>query len=460
MGNLKILALLFFTISLSSFALAKNIIYFIGDGLGTSQRQISEYYKQEILNNPEKLAMNSFPIAGITTTHSLNSFITDSAAAGTALATGYKTNNGVISQTPDGKKLKTLLELAQEKNMKTGLITSTRITHATPAVFASHNSSRKNEDQIAENYINSSVDLFLGGGYSYFVPKTGNLKSRRKDEKNLISEFNAKGYKTFIGEKSSQEFLTYKFTGKEKIFAAFTDSHLPYEIDRVKENSTPSLAELTEKGIAHLSTNNENGFFLMVEGGRIDHASHAQDVVGTINDTLVFDLAIKKALDFYKENPEDTLIVIASDHETGGMGLGFSNDYFLTLSALKDINTSVEDILQKKYNGNNEEYFAYLEKEVGLKNLTPKEKIRIEKAMKIEKEKIEEEFLTYGNYAPTSIAVAHIISERAGVQWTTFAHTATQVPLSAIGNSSELFSGFYDNTDVAKKIATAMGGKL
>ena len=426
MKKIGTIACTFLTLSISSFSQVKNVIYFIGDGLGPSQRQITEYYKSEVLGDNQKLAMNSMPALGITTTHAADTLITDSAAAGTALATGHKTNNGMISTLPSGEKVKNLVNIAKEKGMKTGIITTTRLTHATPAVFITSNISRTNEAEMAEDFANANIDFYAGGGYRFFVPKSGDLKSSRRDDKDIVKNLQDSGYKTFVGENTSQDFLAYNPKNGDKIFAAFTNSHLPYEIDRINDPTTPSLAQITKKGIETLSKDNPNGFFMMVEGGRIDHASHAQDAVGTIMDTIAMDDAIRVALDFYNANPNDTLIVVAADHETGGMGLGYSNNYALNLDALKNIKLSVEDKLQKAYKGNKAEYFEYLEKELGLNNLTSEEKENIEKAIEIQEKK--DDKLVYGGYAPTSIAVAHILSQRAGLQWTSFAHTATQVP--------------------------------
>lgn len=452
----KTLALGFMILGVTSYSAVKNVIYFIGDGLGPAQRQITEYYKNEVLNKPGKLAMNSLPALGITTTHSLDTLITDSAAAGTALATGYKTNNGMISQLPNGEKLKSLRVIAQEKGMKTGIISSTRLTHATPASFITNNISRGNEAEMAEDFSKSNIDFFAGGGYRFFTPKDGELISKRKDNRNLLTDLEKNGYKVFVGEENGDNLLEYTPKKGEKIFAALTPSHLPYEIDRLQNKATPSLSALTEKGIEVLSKNNPNGFFMMVEGGRIDHASHAQDAVGTIMDTIAFDEAIQIAIDFYKKNPKDTLIIIAADHETGGMGLGFGKNYKLNLEALKNVNISVEDKLQTLYTGDKDKYYKELAQNFGLENLETEEKKRIEEAMKLE----DDEKSIGGYYKPTAIAAAHIISERAGLQWTSFAHTATQVPLSAIGEGAENFVGFKDNTEVAKEIAKAMGGNL
>lgn len=445
-------------LSMSAFAEGpKYIFYFIGDGMGAAQRQISEEYKKGVMNKDGKLLMNSLPFSAITTTYSADTLITDSAAAGTALATGHKTNNGVISKSPNGKDFKTLLEIAQEQGRATGLVTTTRITHATPAVFASHNMDRDDENGIAEDYLDSNVDYFAGGGYRHFAGKDSGLSSKRKDSRDLIQEFQNKGYKTFAGSDAGKEFRKWKPEAGEKVLATLESSHMPYEIDRNKK-TTPSLKEMTDKGI-ELLQNDKDGFFMMVEGGRIDHASHANDVMGTIYDTIAFDDAIKSAYDFYRQHPKDTLIVVAADHETGGMGLGFGSNYFLKLDELKNVKVSVEDVLQNAYTGDRDAFFKYIGKNMGLSKLTDEEKASIIKAMDLQ-DKNKNASEMFGGYSPVAIAVTHIISERSGMMWTSYAHTAVQVPLAAVGKDSQYFIGFKDNTDVAKLIAKAMGEEI
>ncbi|HSQ90481.1 alkaline phosphatase [Romboutsia sp.] len=436
----------------------KYVFYFIGDGLGAAQRQVGEYYVQETTGNKEfKLNINTLPHVGINTTHSADSLVTDSAAAGTALATGNKTNNGVISQLPDGTNVKTLIEEAETKGKATGIVTTTRLTHATPATFASHNVSRGNENEIAVDYLDSGVDFFAGGGYRNFIPKSEE-GSKREDDRNLVKEFEDEGYKTFIGEESSQDFINFKPSDESKVFASFTSSHLPYEVERKNTNETPSLAQITDKAIENLSKD-EDGFFLMVEGGRIDHAGHANDITGVINDVIAFDESVKQALDFYKDHKDETLIVVVGDHETGGMGLGFGKNYFLNLDQLKDVKVSVEDTLQEAYNGNREEYIKYIEDNFGLKDLTEEELKEIYKAMDIvDNGQIDEK--SYAEYNPVAIETTHILSKRANAYWTSFAHSGTQIPMSAIGVNAEAFEGFKDNIEIAKTMAEIMNFKL
>jgi alkaline phosphatase len=454
----KVLVASSMLISATSFAsdAPKYVFYMIGDGMSTAQRQITEYYQQDQKNDANyHLVINSLPIAGIITTQSTSSLVTDSAAAGTALATGEKTDNGVIALTPDGKKLNTLLEGAQRKGKATGLITTTRLTHATPATFVAKNKNRNAENEIADDYVNSGVDFLAGGGYRNFTTGEG---SKRKDGHNLVNDFKNNGYKTFIGEKSTQSFLSYKPKENEQVFALFSKSHLPYAIDRV-EGKTPSLSQMTQKGIELLSKD-KDGFFLMVEGGRIDHAAHANDVAGVIGDTIAFDKAVQDALAFYKKHPKETLIVVVGDHETGGMGLGMGKQYFMNLDKVASFKESIDDKLQRVYTGDHAAFYEHIAKEFALTDLTADERASIEKAMKFVDSGKKDTAKLWGGYNPVAMAVAHITSKRVGIYWTSYAHTATQLPVSAIGVDAADFGGFGDNTDVAKKLANVMNVKI
>ncbi len=310
---------------------AKNVILLIGDGMGFPQLgaaraelagwNLSDYAKTE-------LHMDNMEQTGYVTTFSANSFVTDSAPAATAMATGNKTNNGVIGQDAtavqykkDGENLTTILELAEEAGLSTGLITTTRITHATPAAFYAHVDNRDNESEIADQLLESDVDVVLGGGLSYFVGKNETdpvgKKSKRGDNRNLIDEFIAKEY-VFVYNGTAFQGVDSNET--EKLLGLFETSHMQYELERLASTEKdPSLANMTEKAIAILSKN-PKGFFLMVEGGRIDHASHARSLNNATMDTLAFDDAVRTALDF-AEKDNDTLVIVTADHECGGLVL-------------------------------------------------------------------------------------------------------------------------------------------
>ncbi|WED20842.1 alkaline phosphatase [Vibrio sp. JC009] len=440
----------------------KYVLYMIGDGMSSAQRQIAEYYVQGEKNDPDyHLAINSLPVTGIITTQSSDSLITDSAAAGTALATGVKTDNGVISMTPDGKKLATLLEGAEKNGWATGLVSTTRLTHATPAVFAAKNENRGNENEIAADFVDSGVDFFAGGGFRNFITGEG---SKRKDDRNLVKEFEADGYKTFIGKDSTSSFMKMSPKAGDKVFAAFTKSHMPYEVDRINANiNVPSLADMTDKAI-ELLAKDKDGFFLMVEGGRIDHAGHANDIAGNIHDTIAFDNAVKSALDFYNKHPKETLVVVVGDHETGGMGLGLGKQYFMNLDRVANYKESIDDglehVYKKKLNKDRAAFYNHIADKFALTDLTAEEKASIEKAMDFVDAGQKDTKKVWGGYDPVAMAVAHVTSKRAGVYWTSYAHTAIQLPVSATGVASADFGGFSDNTDVAKKLAKLMDVKI
>lgn len=449
---------------------AKYFIMLIGDGLGFSQRQITEYFQQSQIKD-QKLRMNALPVSGVNTTYSSNSLITDSAAAGTALACGVKTDNGVIGKNASLQDVPTLVELAEAKGMATGIISTTRLTHATPASFASHNVNRDNENEIAYDFLDSGVDFFAGGGLRHFIPQNhpkdakdymgATIKSKRTDDVDVVSEFEALGYKTFTGKEGTDAFKAADFSAGDQVLALFTYSHMPYEIDRANLYSDlPSLADMTAKGI-DLLEEDKDGFFLMVEGGRIDHAAHQNDAAGMVWDTLAFDAAVEEAYDFYLEHPQDTLVLIVGDHETGGLGLGMDTQgYFVDPSQLGEAKLSIADELSYgsiQYSGDRETYFATIGEKLGLDDLSATEKAKLESAMDAS-----DAGETYGyyQYDPTAVAVAHIQSERANIFWTTTIHTGTAIPLSAVGYKAGDFLGYKDNTEIAQALAEIMGVTL
>ncbi|WDP90524.1 MAG: alkaline phosphatase [Desulfobacter sp.] len=464
-------------------AAPKYVFYFIGDGMGPAQRQSAQYFHKIQTKNPDaKLVMNSLPVSALVTTHSDNTMITDSAAGGTALACGFKTTNGIVGKLPDGTNIKSVAEAARDAGYAVGLATTTRITHATPAAFSAHNMSRGNENEIAVDQLNSGFDYLAGGGFRHFVAK-GNaqgLKSKRKDGRDLVAEFKAKGYKTFIGDKARDEFRAYQPKKGDRILAPLSYSALGMEIDRInsteKTNPMPALSELTAKGIELLAAQ-EKPFFLMVEGGRIDYAAHCNDASGTIYDTLALDAAVAKAYEFYKAHPEETLIVVAADHETGGMAMGISLDskgYFLNLDELLKVKASAEDVLMYVYpkmikdypevEKRRAAYLSYVAENFGLTGLNERELAKLTAAMETEdrNQTLEaDKQITYGYaYTPTMIAVAHLVSERARISWTSYVHTSSVIALSAIGPGADDFMGFRDNTDVPRIMAKAMGAAL
>ena len=267
----------------------RNIILLIGDGLGPGQLTAAE-----IENGEDTLAIMGLPFMSMVATDSYSNYVTDSAASATALATGYKTRNGVISLGPGGETLTTVVEVAEEDDLSTGIVSNTRVTHATPAAFMSHVNSRNQESLIAEQVLLSDVDVVLGGGSSYFSSL----------------DPSGAGYTVVetVGDLMDAE--------SGKVLGLFTTSYMSYELDR-DPDIEPSLVEMTEKAIELLSVD-PDGFFLMVEGGRIDHASHDNNLEYTLSEVYAFDLAVLEALEF-ASGRNDTLVIVTADHETGGL---------------------------------------------------------------------------------------------------------------------------------------------
>lgn len=335
----------------------KNVIFMIGDGTGIAQLYSGQL--QEV-GSDGYLHAQRLPITGIIKTHAEDNLITDSASAATAYSCGIKTNNGVIAQDSDGNECVTLMELAQQAGMKTGLVATSGVTHATPASFATHIDSRNKYSEIAEQMVESEVDVILGGGLEYFIP-SDSAGSNREDQLNVLSSLRDQGYSVVLDRQAMIE------EDSEQIFGLFSPSGMP------SENRVPSLAEMTNKAVESLSSN-ENGFFLMVEGSQIDWGGHANETPYVVREVKDFDDAIGVVLTFAQENP-GTLVIITADHETGGM----------TINGVNRENTMVD------------------------------------------------------------------------IAWTSTGHTGTPIPLMAYGPHAVEFSGWWDNTDIGKKVADLLG---
>lgn len=283
----------------------KNVILMIGDGMGVQQVTAARVASQGV---DGVLNLDKLKYTGFVKTHSANNLVTDSAAAGTALATGVKTNNTFISLDPEQKKLKSLLTLAQEKGKKVGLVTTTRLTDATPATFGAHSVSRKYEDEIAEELVSNDINLLMGGGLDTFG---ADLFTREPKRGSVIRQAEENGY-TFIDTADELR----EVSDEEKLLGIFNFGDLNFYNDRF--DFEPGLAEMSQKALDLLA--NDNGFFLMIEAGRIDDASHLNDAEDTIADTIEFDEAVGVVIDFAAKT-EDTLVIITADHQTGGFAL-------------------------------------------------------------------------------------------------------------------------------------------
>ncbi len=475
--------------STTEYSTPKYIFYFIGDGVGSPQINVTE----AALNSPDfrlksaaksgnvgigELNMRKFPVTGMQTTHAEDRYITGSAASATALATGYKTTINTVGM--DGnhsQDLKTMAEMARDKGMKVGIISSVSIDHATPACFYAHTPHRNNYYTIGQHLTQSNFDYFAGGGVRWNKYDSDGETSGLAEDINLfLDAAESNGY-TYVNTRSAFDALT---SGSGKVIATLekfyssvsaTSGALPYTIDldeQASENDKITLSEFTAKGIEILD--NDNGFFMMVEGGKIDWACHANDVVSAAHNTVEFDKAIGLAVDFYEQHPDETLIVITGDHECGGLTLGFATTAYETAFDLLNHQSVSYESYTAKVQGwaaegsmSFEEALNDVKSTFGLGDeskglgLTDYEIGLLEDAfnrsMTGESLHTDQEVsVLYGYYDPFTVTITHILDNKAGIDWTSYSHTGVPVPVLAMGQGQYEFSGYYDNTDVAKKI--------
>ena len=473
---------------------AKYVFLMIGDGMGLAQRTAAELYLAAETGAARpgavRLAMNELPAQGMFTTCSTSSAITDSAAAATAFSCGRKTKSGVLSMDPKGeRKLPIITQLAKASGRKIGIVSSVSIDHATPAAFYAYSSGRSAYYEIALQLAESGFDYFAGGG----------LKKPRGDLGDRPDAFEAVRKAGYSVTKTREDFLKLNASsGKVLVINPVLDDEmaLPHEIDRKPGEIT--LAEFTMKGIELLD--NPKGFFMMVEGGKIDWACHANDAVTVVRDVIAFDDAVRVALGFYRKHPRETLVVVVGDHETGGMSIGFAltkyDTFFSRLQSQKAsylaFNASLAEYRKTRASGTAtfDDIEGTITEMFGFRFLSGEKIARLEsraksgdalaeqelervvmpsgmkilraafaQSMKSPKERVkdEESFLLYGDYEPLTIALTRLLDRKAGIGWTSFAHTGVPVPASAIGVGQEKFYGFYDNTDIHAKIKAAMG---
>lgn len=405
----------------------ENVIYMIPDGFSPDYASNYRAYKGE-----EAVWDNH--LKGLYTTHSANSDITDSAAAGTAMATGEKTNNGVIGLDAEGNELTSILDAMEKKGKSSGLVATSTITHATPASFVANVDDRNNQTEIARQYIASEVDVLLGGGKNMFLPEA---EGGNQEELNLLEEAEDANF-TYVETRDQLEDGTdIDVEDGEKLLGLFADDALAPELHRDK-TVEPSIAEMTEASIDVLNED-KDGFFLMVEGSQIDWAGHDNDAAWAMSDVEAFEEAVKVALDFAKKDRK-TLVVVGGDHDTGGMTTGSNGSMEVNADILQEV-TATGDHMAAQLNQDRSNVKEVVEEYTNL-TLT------------------EEEVQTIKDASEPSIAINQVVSDYANVGWTSLNHTGADIQLYAYGPKSDEFSGFYDNTDIPKKIADILKLKL
>lgn len=474
----------------------KYVFFFLGDGMANAQIQATEAYlttangdsatlATDLQKSENRLNMTQMPVHGMQMTYDAYALMTDSASSATAFSCGIKTKSGVINMNPESTvSYKSVAQLAHEKGMKVGVISSVSLDHATPAAYYASVPSRDNYADIEIQLAESGYEFFGGGG----------LKKYDTDEA-VQTAIEENGY-TILNDRESIMALNNEPMDKVICINPWLQdsSAMPYAIDRPETNV--SLAEMTQVAISVLHGDNEeqnnknssgqnslngfffsrqnshNGFFLMVEGGKIDWACHANDAMAAIGDTLAFDDAVGVALEFYKKYPNDTLIIVTGDHETGGMTIGhattkygahyekllgqtnsfvYFNQEVLPKFDCRDSLSADSDMLEKIY-----EKFGLVYSDL---NDYQKEKLDDAYVQSVcggnTNSEAKNTYL-YGGYDALTVTLTHILNENASIGWTSYSHTGVPVSVFATGADAELFNGFYDNTDIAKKIAKAL----
>ena len=447
----------------------KYVFYFIGDGMGVNQVLGTEMYQSELKGEigVTPLLFTQFPYATFAHTYSATNGVTDSAAGGTALATGSKSKNGGIGVTKDLVEVTSVASWAKANGYRVGVSTSVSVDHATPASFYAHENSRNNYYQIGLDLIEANFDFYAG---SDFLDPTNQKAKDGKTYDNLYDLTAKAGYTLVRGYKEYQK----KAKKAEKMIlfqpeaaSAKDNSAIPYAIDRKKGDMT--LSEITRAGINFLSKNNDKGFFFMVEGGKIDWACHSNDGATALTEVQDFDNAIKVAYEFYEQHPEETLIVITADHETGGLSLG-TGSYDLNLQALKAQKvsengfTSILNDLRKKYKNQVpwEAVQQALKDNFGfwsIVKLNEKQEARLKAVYdkSFGNQPVDLEKSEYLQNEPLAGEAKRILNSIARLGWNSGGHSAGFVPVFAIGAKADLFQGRLNNIDIPEKIAEAAG---
>ena len=463
----------------------KYVFLFIGDGMSYPQIQSTsdylgalndeDYWQAQpslddnqgaILDGPEYLNFMNFEGVGTAVTFDSNSFAPDSASTATSIATGHKTYSGSINVDETGTvEYETIAEqLKAQKGYEIGVITSVNLNHATPAAFYAHQASRSSYYEIGLEMVESDFDYFAGGG---LLDPTGS----EGDQTDLYQLAQEAGYtvaRTYA-EADAISADTDKAIIIEENLA--DDDAIPYELDRTEDMW--SLADYVEKGIEVLD--NDTGFFMMCEGGKIDWACHANDAGSSIHDTQALADAVQVAIDFAAEHPDETLILVTGDHETGGLTIGFAGtDYDTYLDLLEnqkisyakfdsdyvasykenktpfeDVLSDIEELFGLKAQGAADDKLVLTEYEMEQLRAAYEKSVNGTAASQYE----QEEYVLYGTYEPLSVTITHIINNKSGISFTSYSHTGLPVAVLAEGVGAESFSGYYDNTQIYEKMA-------
>lgn len=432
-------------------AAPKYLFYFIGDGMGMGQVMAADTYRRIALGCDTPMVMMQFPYSGILTTYSASSTVTDSAAAGTALATGHKTNNGVLGLNADSVAVNSIASILHDQGWGVGLVTSVAPDDATPGAFYAHVPNRGMYYEIGRQAADSGYEFIAGSCWRGATDKAGNPTD-------LLEYISSKGVDlvTDVAKAGSSD--------KKRVFLysdnPFNSSNVGFTIDSIPGALT--LPEMTEAAIEHLMKVSPDKFFMMVEGGNIDHVGHGNDGATVAVEVVNFDRALGKAYEFYKQHPEETVIIVTADHETGGMSIGNGHvgytshtEYIPYQRMSKDMFSRQGEELLKKGIPSWEEVKQFTAERTGLWSRVPvsekqEKKLRALYNKAVEgNEKQSEEKTLYASYSALASEIFKVLNTNQGFGWTTGAHTGNPVPVYAIGKGMEQFAKWIDNTQIA-----------
>ncbi|PRY87005.1 alkaline phosphatase [Mongoliibacter ruber] len=424
---------------------AKNIIFLVSDGMSSGTLNMADILIRHKLGKPSNwisLYESNTVKRSLMDTASANSFVTDSAAAGSAWGGGHRVNNGALNIGPNGEENEPILQKFKSEGKAVGCVTSVQITHATPASFCVNQSSRNAMPLIAEDYLNLKFDVMMGGGREFFDP------ARRSDGKNLFSEFSEKGFQVV----NNKEEMNQANSGKP-ILGVFTEDGLPYAIDREHDDNlkrtVPSLAEMTKKTIEILSQN-QNGFVMQVEGGKVDWAAHGNDAAALLYDQMDFDEAVGVAMEFAMKD-KNTLVVITTDHGNSNPGLfnpGPKNVKFESLFEAKATNQYILNQIKPD---------TSVSQAIDMVNHYQNVTLKQEEAEQLLKSF---EIGADGLYNPGKLPFAYfagILSNHNAVSWAHTNHSGDYVELATYGPGSENIPGFVKNYELHNFMLEASG---
>lgn len=433
----------------------KYVFLFLADGAGPAHLEIARQYRQYIHNEGmvivDKIIKEGH--VGIMTTHAANSLSTDSAAAATAMAAGCKAKIGVLGVCEDGTPAVSAMEIARQRGMKLGLATTSMIYDASPAAFVCHVPNRKDYPAILRRYLEIAPDVLLGGGLDQFLPK-GQPGSQRGDTTDMIGQF------TKLGYESVADLAQLQRANNAKLLGLFALQEMNFEIDRGQ--SEPSIYDLTEASIRLLR--GPRGFFAFIESENIDRASHASDIASVIHGYREFDRAVGLAYEFYRKHPRETLILVASDHESGGLGMTLALKDLSSTKGGNQVAGNLSDF-KKLQNVN-----ISLQKAAKLLGNEPKgdavDKLMADHfpgftlAPEFKDKIVNNQFVSRTIFAePVANSLGMMVANNTQIYWQNTAHSNVPVIVAALGVGAERFKGYYDNADFGKKLKALLEGK-